>query len=146
MNPPPGASGPAPEDAHPVILFDGFCNLCNGGVRFIIRRDRSRRFRFAPLESSAFPHSPRSGEGGTFLLLEEGRRCDRSTAVLRIALHLGWPWKLAYAFIAVPPAWRDALYDFIAAHRYAWFGTRDRCMTPPPEWADRFPGRGSGTM
>ena len=34
-----------------IILFDGVCNLCNGAVQFIIRRDRRDRFRFAALQS-----------------------------------------------------------------------------------------------
>ncbi|HEX6915604.1 MAG TPA: DCC1-like thiol-disulfide oxidoreductase family protein, partial [Chitinophagaceae bacterium] len=32
---------------HPVILFDGVCNFCNGAVNFVIRRDRKRKFRYA---------------------------------------------------------------------------------------------------
>ena len=27
-----------PED-HPVVLFDGVCNLCAGSVKFLIERD-----------------------------------------------------------------------------------------------------------
>ena len=29
----------AMETAHPVVLFDGVCNLCNGAVQLILRRD-----------------------------------------------------------------------------------------------------------
>ncbi|MEC8251574.1 MAG: DCC1-like thiol-disulfide oxidoreductase family protein, partial [Planctomycetota bacterium] len=32
---------------NPLILFDGECNLCNGFVQFVIRRDPRARFRFA---------------------------------------------------------------------------------------------------
>ena len=42
---------PIPEPAHPLVLFDGVCNLCAGVVRFVIERDREARFRFAPLQS-----------------------------------------------------------------------------------------------
>ncbi|MCB0579743.1 MAG: DUF393 domain-containing protein, partial [Phaeodactylibacter sp.] len=38
---------------HPVLLFDGVCNLCNGAVRFIIGRDPEGVFRFASLQSDA---------------------------------------------------------------------------------------------
>src|SRR5450432_4251467 len=34
-----------------IILFDGVCNLCNGLVRFIIKRDKRSRFKFASLQS-----------------------------------------------------------------------------------------------
>ena len=29
------------EPAHPVVLFDGVCNLCNTSVQWILRRDRA---------------------------------------------------------------------------------------------------------
>ena len=34
-----------------VVLFDGVCNLCNGFVQFIIKRDPKARFKFAALQS-----------------------------------------------------------------------------------------------
>ena len=40
-----------PSDAHPLILFDGVCNLCNATIQSIIERDGAGRFRFAPLQS-----------------------------------------------------------------------------------------------
>lgn len=36
---------------HPILLYDGFCGLCNRLVRFILRRDRDEVFRFAALQS-----------------------------------------------------------------------------------------------
>ncbi|HRP80741.1 MAG TPA: DCC1-like thiol-disulfide oxidoreductase family protein, partial [Flavobacteriales bacterium] len=45
----PVREGPAP--AEHLLLFDGVCNLCNGLVQFIARRDRRNRFRFIPLQS-----------------------------------------------------------------------------------------------
>ena len=46
----------APE-AHPIILFDGVCNLCNAAVGWIIRHDRRDRFRFASLQSGFARHT-----------------------------------------------------------------------------------------
>ena len=34
-----------------VILFDGICNLCNGAVTFVVKRDRKGLFRFVSLQS-----------------------------------------------------------------------------------------------
>ena len=39
------------EPARPVILFDGVCHLCNGFVQFVLQRDPTGQFAFAPLES-----------------------------------------------------------------------------------------------
>ena len=35
-----------------IVLFDGVCNLCSGGVQFIIKRDKKDLFRFASLQST----------------------------------------------------------------------------------------------
>ncbi|HEY0262517.1 MAG TPA: DUF393 domain-containing protein, partial [Chitinophagales bacterium] len=34
-----------------IILFDGVCNLCNGFVQFVIKRDKNALFQFASLQS-----------------------------------------------------------------------------------------------
>jgi predicted DCC family thiol-disulfide oxidoreductase YuxK len=37
--------------AHPVLLYDGVCGLCNRMVQFVLRRDPAGVFRFASLQS-----------------------------------------------------------------------------------------------
>ena len=34
-----------------ILLFDGFCNMCSGIVKFIIKRDSKVKFKFATLQS-----------------------------------------------------------------------------------------------
>jgi len=38
--------------AHPVLLYDGVCGLCNRMVQFVLRRDPAAVFRFAALQSA----------------------------------------------------------------------------------------------
>src|SRR6478735_6206585 len=33
-----------------IVLFDGVCNLCNGSVQFILKRDRNKKFLFGSLQ------------------------------------------------------------------------------------------------
>jgi len=126
-----------------IVLFDEHCILCHGSVVFIIRRDPRRRFRFASLQSPA-GRRMLAGAGGvetgrdTMILLEGGRMYDRSTAALRIARKLNRLWPLCYVFIAVPRPIRDALYQWIARRRYAWFGRVEQCLLPTPDIRDRF--------
>ena len=139
-------SEPAPSD--PVVLFDGVCNLCNGAVQFMIDRDPDARLHFAPLQSE-FARALVSRNGGrpdqasdvdTVLLVEDGRVFDRSTAALKIARRLGWPWKAAYAFIIVPFPARDLVYKWVARNRYRWFGTTPVCRIPTADLQSRFLG------
>ena len=34
-----------------IIRYDGYCQLCSATVRWVIRRDRNKRFHFEPLEN-----------------------------------------------------------------------------------------------
>jgi predicted DCC family thiol-disulfide oxidoreductase YuxK len=115
----------------PVVLFDGFCNLCNGLVRFIAANDPAGRFRFLSLQSPqaaellAATGGPPADE--SIVLLDYGRRFERSDAALYLALGLRFPWPLAFAFILLPRSLRDAVYRWIARNRYRWFGRRETC-------------------
>ena len=128
-------------DQHPVVLFDGVCNLCNGSVVFIIQRDRRGVFRFAALQSPAA--ASLLGERArtlpdSLVLIENGRVYTQSTAVLRVARRLRQPWPLVSALIVLPAPLRDWLYAWIARNRYRWFGRREVCMVPTPELQARF--------
>ena len=125
---------------HPVVLFDGVCNLCNRAVQFIIRRDPAGTFHFASLQSDAARTlvGPRATALDTFLLWEEGNVYDRSTAALRVARRLRGPVRLLTVFVVVPRPIRNAVYNLIARRRYQWFGRREECMVPTPELRARF--------
>jgi len=136
------------ERGHAVVLFDGVCNLCNGSVLFVIDRDPTGYFRFAPLQSDEARRllAARAGAGegvagpdlSSVVLIEGGRVYTRSTAALRVARRLSGAWPLLYAFTAVPRVVRDAVYDWVARNRYRWFGREDACRVPTPDLRARF--------
>ncbi len=126
-----------------IVLFDGVCNLCNASVLFVIDRDAKRRFKFAPLQSEEGRrllalHAFREADLSSVVLIKGERIYTRSTAALHIARELNSAWFLLYAFIIIPQKLRDAIYNFIAAHRYRWFGKEDSCRVPTPELRQRF--------
>ena len=128
-----------------VIFFDGVCNLCNGAVQFVIKRDKNNYFRFAALQSD-FAKSTLSNfslkvkQGDSFILLENDKVYEQSTAALRVAKKLGGLWPLLYAFIIVPPFIRNAVYKLIARNRYRWFGKQESCWVPTPALKSKFLG------
>ena len=125
-------SEPAPPRA--TVLYDGVCHLCQGSVRFIVERDPTGYFRFAQLQSargqSLLAQHRLPPDVQTIVLLERGRAHVRSGAALRIARRLAWPWNLAAALLVVPSPLRDAIYDWVARHRYGWFGRSGACEIP----------------
>jgi len=124
-----------------LVLFDGVCNFCNGSVNFIIRHDKNDRFRFAPLQSDlGHENIDRFGLDSldSIILVEDERSFAHSTAALRIARGLGFPWSLLYIGVVVPRFIRDFIYRTFAKYRYQLFGRKDECMLPTPEVRAKF--------
>lgn len=131
------------EIKNPVILFDGVCNLCCGSVRFIIKRDKKKHFRFASLQSEfgkIILHQFGLNENNfsSFILLEDEKLFTQSTAALKVAKQLSGAWKLLYAFIIVPAFIRNYIYLVIADNRYKWFGKKEVCWLPDAEIENLF--------
>ena len=124
-----------------IIFFDGVCNLCNGFVDFLVRRDKKNVLYYAPLQGSTFKTldiQSDSGHLSTIIYKRGDKIYFRSYAVLWILNDLGGVWKIMMLFIIVPPFLRDAVYKFIANNRYRFFGKKETCRLPTPEERARF--------
>lgn len=132
-----------PIPPHPIILFDGVCNLCSGSVQFIIKHDPKHQFRFASLQGEfgqqvLHQFNLPMQEFGSFILLENGVVYTKSSAALRVTKKLSGLWSGFYAFMIVPSLIRNAVYDVVAKNRYKWFGKKEACWIPTPELKDLF--------
>ena len=126
-----------------IILFDGECNFCNHFVPFIIGRDPKSRFLLGSLQSPPgqrllCDHGLDPANLSTMVLIEGSTVYTRSTAALRIARRLKFPWPVLSIFLLIPRLIRDRVYRFIARRRYRWFGRSDFCAIPTPQSAARF--------
>jgi len=133
----------AKPEPRPIILFDGVCNLCNGWVRFVIRRDPTCIFRFAAQQSPggrAIIQNRLNGSEdlSSVILLADHAIYVESDAVLQILARLGPPWSWAAFLRIIPRPIRDALYRFIARHRYQWLGRSEVCQVPSADIRSRF--------
>ncbi|KAK9831743.1 hypothetical protein WJX74_007799 [Apatococcus lobatus] len=121
------------DDQRPIILFDGVCNLCNGGVNFTMQRDSSKALRYAALQSKAgktlLQRCGRAPDDISSIVFVEPDACFiKSEAVLRIAQKLDQPFQaLASSLLPLPGIIRDAVYDQVASSRYDVFGKSDTC-------------------
>ena len=111
----------------PLILYDGYCVLCNRSVQFMQARQRPGALEYASQQSehgrAALKDCGLDKRRLDMLVFVENGRCYlRSTAALRALRYLRFPWPLLYAFIIVPPFLRDPVYNLIAHNRYRWFG------------------------
>ena len=127
-----------------IILFDGVCNLCNGFVQFVIKRDANDVFRYASLQSDIGQKllSERNIDGtliDSVVLIEPGvAYYIKSDAALQIGSHLKGFSGLSRFLHLIPSSLRNIVYDLIARYRYVWFGKKDACMIPTPELKAKF--------
>jgi predicted DCC family thiol-disulfide oxidoreductase YuxK len=127
-----------------LVLFDGVCRFCVGGLGFVMPRDPDLRVRFAAMQSPVGRallrrHGLPLDDFKSFAVIADGVALQRSAAVIRIALAMRQPWPLLGRLLRLlPRALRDAVYDGVARNRYRWFGVRDTCFVPTPEIAARF--------
>ena len=126
-----------------VLLFDGVCNLCNGLVIFIIKRDTKSNFKFAALQSTAGQtllkkYGLSSEDINTLVYVKGDTVFLKSTAVLHSLKDLGGLWKYFFVFIILPKFFRDFFYILVAKWRYKILGKRKTCMVPTPEIRQRF--------
>lgn len=131
------------ETIYKIILFDGVCNLCNGAVTYIIKRDKKNVFKFAALQSeigkelvSKFKID--TSKVDSIIFIDGEKHYEKSSAALHIAKHLSGAYPLLFGFIIMPGFIRDSFYDYIAKNRYKWFGKKESCMIPTLELKSKF--------
>ncbi|MDC1068642.1 DCC1-like thiol-disulfide oxidoreductase family protein [Candidatus Kapabacteria bacterium] len=119
-----------------ILLFDGYCGLCNSSVNFILDKDRIGTMKFASLQSQTgleiiegFPKIKDLDSLILYSKLEE-KVYVKSEAVLKICKYLGGSYKLFLVFRLFPFYFLNIFYDLIAKYRYKFFGKYDVCTLP----------------
>ncbi len=127
----------------PLVIFDGYCNLCNRSVDFIVKRDPQGIFRFVAIQSEAGAWLAGflkiQSEPQSVLLFSGGKIYHESDAALIIASRLKKPWSWLGILRFMPKVMRDPIYKLVAKNRYRWFGRRQVCRMPTEEEGRLFP-------
>jgi predicted DCC family thiol-disulfide oxidoreductase YuxK len=109
-----------------VLLFDSGCKLCNSSIKFVTKGDPQQKIKQIALQSSQgqeiIAAHPYLQDVNSIILIVDGKVFIESDAILKLAQHLSFPYKLLVAGMIVPKKWRDAIYRWIAKNRYNWFG------------------------
>lgn len=133
--------------APPILLYDGHCGFCQASVRWVLRRDRRRTLRFAPLQGATGTairsRHPALADADSVVWVEDpggpGERVAiKSGAAQRILGYLGGGWGALRLCWVVPRVLRDGIYDLIARHRHRIPVGADACLLPGPEERARF--------
>jgi predicted DCC family thiol-disulfide oxidoreductase YuxK len=138
-----------PAPSNPILLYDGVCGLCNRLVRFLLKRDRQDRFRFASLQSG-FARTLLSSHGASpdeldtfYLVLDYAQHAEsllaRSDAAVAVMRELGGICAaLGLGLRILPRGLRDWGYNRIARSRYRIFGRYSACLMPEARYRHKF--------
>ncbi len=135
---------PAFDDSQPIVIFDGLCVLCSGGVQWMLDRDPNGQSRFAviqdPLPQALYRHYDLdAGAFDTFMVLSDGLPHTRWAGVRAAARTTPQPWRgLGVAGRVIPDVIGDRIYDWVQRNRLKWFGSRDVCRRPSAAEQSRF--------
>ena len=130
---------------NPILFYDGACGLCHGAVRFVVKRDTTGLFRFAPLQGETLQRLVSAEVRAVLpdslvLRQEDGTLLIRSSAVIAMLKRLPGPWPAMGFLLGILPRFlRDFGYDGVAKVRHRLFKKPGgACPLVPPELRDRF--------
>jgi predicted DCC family thiol-disulfide oxidoreductase YuxK len=108
----------------PVVIYDGACGLCEGGVRWISARAVRGSLEFLPCQSierrARYPEMEESRcMQAMQLVLRDGRVLGGAEAIPEILRHLkGWRWLAALFHVPGVRGLAPIVYGWVARHRY----------------------------
>jgi len=125
----------------PILLYDGYCVLCNFFVKLILRFEKKPEIYFSPLDSklaqtiiSQFRVDPNIDS----IIYFDGNVCfTHHHAAFKVISKLCFPINLFAALKWLPNSFNKSLYQFIARKRYKVFGKYESCPLPD----DKLKGR-----
>lgn len=116
---------------HPLIVYDGLCQMCSTWVQFVCRHDKKGVFRFAPMQSLQdsvlIQDAKRHSVSDALILLADDKCYIASDAAIEVFMRLGGYWKCFFLLKLFPAGIRNWFYRIVARNRYRWFGKRDSC-------------------
>jgi predicted DCC family thiol-disulfide oxidoreductase YuxK len=119
---------------HPILFFDGVCGLCNWSVDFVMKRDKRKVFRYAPLqgETAASQLSEKDRVDLDSVVLKTPQGLYRhSSAVVRVLWKLPGIWPVLGTLLwVIPSPLRNLGYRLVAKNRYRFFGKKETCRLP----------------
>jgi predicted DCC family thiol-disulfide oxidoreductase YuxK len=108
-----------------VLIYDGACPFCQGGMRWVQRRARSGQFEFLPCQSperhARFPWmDEETCLKALQLVLPDGRVLAGDAAIPEVLRRLrGWRWLARLFQLPGVSYLAPRLYAWVARNRYA---------------------------
>ena len=127
-----------------IVFFDGVCNLCNCSVNLLMKMDKNEKLKFASLQSdfakqTLQPFQQQLKNTDSIVFWCNGKIFTEADAVIEIVKTIGGFWKIVALVLQIIPKFlRNAVYRFVAKHRYQFFGKRNACRVLNKKEIERF--------
>ena len=133
-------AGESIQEQCTVVFYDGACGMCNAVVMRILEWDEAKAFFYASLQSdyaaSVLPEQFTQNLS-TVVLLHQGKRFIKSSAILEILKIAGKYNALSSTLAHIPRFPRDLVYGVVAKCRHL-FGKPTACRLLSEEEQARF--------
>ena len=115
-----------------IVVFDGFCVLCNNYVRWVSKRNPSKNIYFTNFDSNYIKNKyPKLKLGDTiFIITDDNKILLRSEAIKYSFKYIRLNYFLKTLIRISPNFLLDIFYRLIASNRYFLFGKLEVCSTP----------------
>ena len=115
-----------------IIVFDGFCVLCNNYVRWVSKRNPNKNIYFTNFDSEYIKNNySELNLGDTVFIITEGNQIlERSQAIKYCLKYVKLNYFLKTIIKLSPNFLLDIFYRLIAKNRYFLFGKLDVCSIP----------------
>ena len=115
-----------------IIVFDGFCILCNSYVRWVSKRNPNKNIYFTNFDSEYIKNNyPKLNLGDTLFIITEGNQIlERSQAIKYCLKYVKLNYFLKTIIKLSPNFLLNIFYRLIAKNRYFLFGKLDVCSIP----------------
>ncbi|MFT4566422.1 MAG: putative DCC family thiol-disulfide oxidoreductase YuxK [Saprospiraceae bacterium] len=127
---------------HPIVFYDGVCNLCDGFVNFVIRNDPQGKIKFCALQDEQAVQIRKEARIedniDTVVGLHNEKIHTHSDVLFLVAEKLGGYWLFILPLQYFHKGFRDLIYRWVARNRYNWFGKRETCIIPSSDLTARF--------
>ena len=115
-----------------IVVFDGFCVLCNYYVSWVSKRNPNKNIFFTNFESNYIKRNyPKLKLGDTiFIIKKDNKILQRSEAIKYCFKYIRLNYFLKTLIRFSPNFLLDIFYRIIAANRYTLFGKNETCLVP----------------
>lgn len=125
-----------------ILLYDGYCALCNASVQWLLKHDKEAKVKLAALQGQTAAalgkKFPIPEEIDSVVLIYQGRVYHYAEAVQQLLLLVRPKYWALFVLKMLPKFLKNLGYRLIASIRYRLWGKLDQCPLPAPEFRERF--------